>query len=91
MKKIFIILFLIGVLVVAMVYAGVSLKGIPSVDTEQKLKSYADVNLKDSIKYSNFEVLKIEKFDEFVIIYFHADGKDQRWFKTIKSFDKLIK
>ncbi len=79
---------LLGILV--SVSATVSISKVP-VDTESKLKAYADNNLKDQIKYSNFEILKIEKFDDFVVIHFKADGKEQRWFKPTKSYDKLIK
>ncbi len=92
------LLFRRGFLIIAIILLGIlvstssaiSVTKVP-IDTNQKLKTYANVNLKDSIEYSNFEVLKIEKFDEFVIIHFKADGKNQRWFKPIKSFDKLIK
>ena len=82
------VIILLGILV--SVSADVSISKVP-VDTESKLKTYADNNLKDQIKYSNFEILKIEKFDNFVVIHFKADGKEQRWFKTTKSYDKLIK
>lgn len=61
-----------------------------SLDTEQKLKSYADVNFKGAVK-SDMKILKIDKFDDYVIIYFEADGKEQRWFKPIKSYNSLIK
>ncbi len=62
-----------------------------TIDTKQKLKDYADVKLKSTLKYSNLEILKIEKFDGFVVIHFKTDGKEQRWFKPTRSFDKLIK
>ncbi len=92
MKKIiFILITLIMVMMLLLfVVTALTTKPVP-IDTVQKLKVYADNKLKDSIQYSNFEILKIEKFDEFAIIYFKADGKAQRWFKPIKNFDKLVK
>ncbi len=79
---------LLGILVSTS--SAISVTKVP-IDTEQKLKTYANVNLKESIGYSDIQILKIEKFDDFVIIYFKADGKEQRWFKPTKSFDRLIK
>ncbi len=84
------LIFLILLLSVVAASAAITISKVP-IDTEQKLKAYADNNLKDKIKYSNFEILKIKKFDKFVVIHFKADGKEQRWFKPIKSFDRLIK
>ncbi len=87
-----------GLLIIAIILLGILVSTSSAIsvtkdtiDTEQKLKTYANDNLKDSIKYSSFKILKIEKFDEFVIIYFESDGKKQRWFKPIKSFDRMIK
>ena len=88
MKKIFIIMILI--ILMAAISSAIPISKIP-IDTNQKLKSYANVNLKETIKYNDFQILKIEKFDGYVIIYFVSDGKKQRWFKTTKSFDRLIK
>ena len=62
-----------------------------SIDEKQKLKTYADINLKKSLKYSDMEILRTERHEGFVVIYFISDGKEQRWFKPTKSFDKLIK
>lgn len=89
-KKFMIINILLGILVIATSAVPVD---IPIVEelTKQKLKVYADNNLRETLSYSDFKVLRIEKFDEFVIIYFRADGKEQRWFKPIKSFDRLVK
>ena len=79
---------LLGILVTSS--SAISISKVP-ITTENKLTAYADVNLKSTLKYSNLEILKIERFDGFVVIHFKADGKEQRWFKPTKSFDKLIK
>ena len=86
MKKIIITL----ILVLLLVAVSSAISVVP-VSVNQKLKAYADVNIKKSLEYSSFEVLKIEKFDGFVVIYFNADGKEQRWFKPTTSFNKLTK
>ena len=87
MKKIFAVMILI-ILLAALTTAQISKV---STDTEQKLKSYADSNLKDSLKYSNFEIMKIEKFEDYTIIYFKSDGKEQRWFKQTENFNEITK
>ena len=93
MKKLFVAIIL--VILLAAITSAINISKVPiskvPTDTGQKLKSYANVNLKDTIKYSNFEILTIEKFDDYVVITFKTDDKEQRWFKTTKSFNKLIK
>ena len=83
-----IVIILLGILVSTS--SAISVSKVP-IDTEQKLKAYANDNLKEHVKYSSFEILEIAKFDDFVVIHFKADGKEHRWFKTTKSFDKLTK
>ncbi|KKK42698.1 hypothetical protein LCGC14_3169650, partial [marine sediment metagenome] len=81
--KFFTLVFLMLLLAVAASSAAIEITKVPA-NVDQKLKAYADDNLKKTIEFSNFEILSIEKFDDFVVIHFKADGKEQRWINNLR-------
>lgn len=89
-RKFMVMFILLGILGLATSAIQIPIEKVPA-PIEQKLKAYADINLRETIRYSDFRVLEIEMFDDFVVIHFIADGKEQRWFKPTQKFNRIVK
>ena len=90
MKKIIIIFFVLLMILTMMITAS-SVKLFPVDTTKTKLIAYANSNIKDSLKYSSFEIGNVENFGDYIIINVKINGKDARWFKATKDFNRITK